>query len=171
MKKAATSLLFFFFFYLAVPGQSNDDKLVKLSKVFQDEISREMSGWSCRSLEPSKGVIIQYWSSGQIGVKISVVEYASIAKAAEGFQEFKTHLKIEEEATSRHRGREIHLIKEESLNLGDEGFVWDIRGSDAVVFRKGEMIINFSVFSPPTAKDVYFSRKFAGLVAAALKSP
>jgi hypothetical protein len=169
MKKVRISLVLLFFCCLTVPAQSNDEKLAKLSTLIQDEISREMSGWSCKPFKPSTGVIIQHWSSGEIGVKISVIDFASPTKAAGAFKEAKSDLRVQEVAAAN-RGRELHIIKEESLNLGDEGFIWDIRGSDAVEFRKGELIVNVSVFSPVQAKDVYFSRKFAALVAAALNS-
>lgn len=169
MKKAGRSLLLFFLFTIAVPAQSNDDKLLKLSRLIEDGISQEMSGWTCKAFKPSKEVAIQHWSSGEIGVKVAVVDYASPARASEAFNESKAHFKLEEVTAANH-GRSVRLIKEESLNLGDEGFVWDILGSDAVEFRKGELLISVSIFSPSNARDVYFSRKFAALAAAILKS-
>jgi hypothetical protein len=168
MRRVSAKILLVFWFCFTVPAQSVDERLAKLSNLLKEEISREMPGWSCKSFEPSKGVSIQQWSAGDIGVKIAVVEYASSTTAAERLNEHRSSLKTEEEA-ARNRGQQIRRLKE-SLNVGDEGFVWDVRGSDAVVFRKGALLINVSVFSPVNSKDVYFSRKFAALVATALKS-
>lgn len=169
MKKVGAAILLSLLLCLTLQAQALDEKYAKLSKALEDEISREMIGWSCKAFSPSKGVLIQHWSSGDIGVKVALVEYLSPARAAEVFRESKSHLKIEEEAATRNRGREIRLIKD-SLNLGDEGFVRDNIGSDAVEFRKGSFLISVSIFSPNNSKDVYFSRKFAGLAATALDS-
>ncbi len=43
------------------------------------------------------------------------------------FKEFKSNLRIEEQATSRSRGKQVHLIKEDLSTLGDEGYVSDVR--------------------------------------------
>ena len=78
-------------------------------------------------------------------------------------------MRTEEQATTKNRGKELHLIKEELSTLGDEGFVADVRGSEGVAFRKGEFIVNVSVPRPENNKDVFFSRKFAEHVAKALE--
>jgi hypothetical protein len=169
MKKAAATIGFSFLVCLAVQAQSTGGKYDKLSKVVADEISREMPDWVCKAFEPSKDVLIQHWSLGEIGVKISVVEYDSPTTAAQFLNDHRSSLKLQEQAALRNRRQEIHLLKE-PLNLGDEGFVRDNIGSEAVAFRKGAFLINVSVFSPRNSKDVYFSRTFAALVAAALNS-
>jgi len=78
-------------------------------------------------------------------------------------------LRIEEQATSRSRGKQVHLIKEDLSTLGDEGYVSDVRGSEAVAFRKGMFIVNVSVPRPDGNKDVFFSRTFAAHVASVLQ--
>ena len=123
-----------------------------------------MKGWTYRSVQPtqgSSGVIIQQWQLNDIIVKVAITRYQTQADAEDAFKRFKDRLRIEEQATSKNRGRQVHLIKENSLNVGDEGFVRDIRGSEAVAFRKGKFIVNVSVPSPQKNKDIFFSRKFA----------
>ncbi|MGZ8845519.1 MAG: hypothetical protein ACXW3C_03555 [Pyrinomonadaceae bacterium] len=155
-----------------VHAQSDSDEMDKLKQSVKKVVSKEMEGWTYKSVQPtqgSEGVIIQHWQLNDIIVKVAITRYENQDDAETAFQRFKSHLKIEEQATSRNRGRQVRLIKEDSLQMGDEGFVWDIRGSEALAFRKGKYVVNVSVPSPAKNKDVFFSRKFAEHVMKAIK--
>ncbi|HEX7722501.1 MAG TPA: hypothetical protein VF397_10110 [Pyrinomonadaceae bacterium] len=102
-------------------------------------------------------------------VSVAVTRYENAALAQNAFARFKAHLTVEEKARTRNEGKPLHLIKEESNAWGDEGFVSDVLGSEAVAFRKGRFIVNVSVPAPQTNKDVFFSRKFAEHVVRALE--
>ena len=172
MKRIGIVIIFFLLVYAFAQGQGDSDKSDKARKSLKEKIGKEMPGWTHRSIEPfegSQGVIIQQWELGDIIVKIAVTEYSNEEQAVRAFKEFKSHLIIEEKATTKNRGKEFHLIKEDLSTLGDEGFVSDVRGSEAVAFRKGEFLVNVSVPSPQNNKDVFFSRKFAEHVAKALE--
>lgn len=45
----------------------------------------------------------------------------------------------------------------------------DVRGSEAVAFRKGPFIVNITIARPEQSNDLYFSRKFAEHVASVLE--
>ena len=131
-----------------------------------------MPGWTHRTIEPiegSSGVIIQQWESGNIVVKIALSQYSSEAGAERAFKGVKSQIRTEEEATTKNRKTAFHLIKEELTNLGDEGFTVDVRGSEAVTFRKDAFIVNVSIVQPEQSNDIYFSRKFAEFAASALE--
>jgi len=157
--------------FATVEAQSESEELAKIKDSVKQEVSKQMQGWTYRSVQPtegSSGVIIQQWYQNDIIVTVAITRYEKPADAEDAFRQFKAHLKVEEQA-SKNRGRQVHLIKEDSLQVGDEGFVWDVRGSEAVALRKGKLIINVSVPSPPTNKDVFFSKKFAQHVVKALE--
>jgi hypothetical protein len=110
-----------------------------------------MQGWTYRSIEPiqgSRNVIIQQWQLNDIIVSIAVTRDDSEEKAQDAFRNFKDHFKVEEIARTKNQGKPYRLIKEDSNEWGDEGFVHDELGSEAVAFRKGSFIVNVSV--PPT---------------------
>jgi len=155
----------------SVHAQSESEELVKINDSVKLEVSKRMQGWTYRSVQPtqgSSGVVIQQWYLNDIIVKVAITRYQNQADAEDAFKRFKAHLKVEEQATSKNQSRQIHLIKEDSLQVGDEAFVWDIRGSEAVAFRKGKFIVNLSVPSPQKNKDGFFSKKFAEHVVKAL---
>lgn len=172
MKRIGAVVVFFLVLCASAQAQADSDEFSKIRKSLKEKIDKEMPGWTHRSIQPiegSHGVIIQHWELGDIVVKIAVTEYPKEEQAARAFREFKSHLRIEEQATTKNRGREFHLIKEELSTLGDEGFAVDIRGSEAVAFRKGKFLVNISVPRPENNKDVFFSRKFAEHVAKVLE--
>lgn len=151
-------------------AQTDSDESEKMKKSLKEKISKEMTGWTHRAIQPiegSQGVIIQHWELGDIVVKIAVARWSSEEEAKRAFKEFKSHLRIEEDA-ARSRGKALRLLKEELSAVGDEGYVSDVRGSEAVAFRKGNFMVDVSVPRPYDNKDVFFSRKFAKLVAKAL---
>lgn len=164
----AASLLLIF---VPVKSQSNQDELARVKESVKQEVSRHMKGWTYKSVEPIQGsqnVIIQQWQQSDIIIKVAISRLEAQADAEDAFKQAKSRLRREEEATSKNRGRSVHLIKED-LSVGDEGFVRDKTGSEAVTFRKGRYVINVSVPSPINNKDVFFSRKVAHDVAKALE--
>jgi len=156
----------------AVPAQSNDDELALIKESVRDKVSKQMKDWTYRSVQPiqgSKDVIIQQWQLNDMIVKVAITRRQTEADAQQRFKEFKDSLKKEEEATSKSRGKPIHLIKEDSFPGVDEGFVRNVRGSEAVHFRKGKFVVDISMPSPATNKDVFFSRQFAHHVLKAIE--
>src|SRR2546423_11624293 len=155
-----------------IPAQSDSDELIKIKESVKENVSKEMHGWTYRSIEPiqgSRNVIIQQWQVNDIIVSVAVTRYENAALAQNAFARFKGHLTVEEKARTKNEGKPLHLIKEESNAWGDEGFVWDVIGSEAVVFRKGRFIVSVSVPQPGNNKDVFFSRQFAHHVFKALQ--
>ena len=156
----------------SVYAQSESQELENIKESVRAEVNKQMEGWTYKSVQPtegSAGVIIQQWQLNDIIVKVAITRYKNQTEAAAAFQQFKAQLTVEEKATSKNRGRTVHLIKEEKTHVGDDGFVSDVRGSEALAFRKGKFIVNVSVPSPAINKDVFFSRKFAQHVVRALE--
>jgi len=171
-KKSTLALLVLVLVSGFATGQSIDDELVQIGNSLRQEINKQMPGWTCKSIQPiqgSSGVIVEHCRSGDILVSIAVSERDSQENAQAAFNESKAHLRLEEQVAANHQ-KQLVLIKEELTNLGDEGFVWNIRGSEAVVFRKGKFIVNTSVPTPANNKDAFFSRKFAEYVAKVLEN-
>ena len=149
---------------VSVQAQSNDDELTRLKESVRDKVSKQMKDWNYRSVQPIQGstdVIIQQWQLNDIIVKVAITRSRTETDAQQSFKDFKDHLRVEEAARSRSRGKPVHLIKQDSFPDGDEGLVRDVRGSEAVSFRKGKFIVDISVPSPAINKDVFFSRQFA----------
>ena len=147
-----------------IQAQSDSDELIKIKESVKENVSKQMHGWTYRSIEPiqgSRNVIIQQWQLNDIIVSVAVTRYDSEARAQDFFQRFKEHLRIEENARSKNEGKPFRLIKEDSNDWGDESFVQDVLGSEAVAFRKGRFIVDVSVPQPSNNKDVFFSRQFA----------
>jgi hypothetical protein len=164
MKKVGVVAVLLLVLCATAPAQGNSDESARIRKLLREKIGKEMPGWTHRSIEPiegSQGVIIQQWESGNIVVKIALTRYLTPAQAARSLQEFKSQLRVEEQARTKRGGKEFHLIKEDLSTLGDEGFVVDDRGSESVAFRRGEFIVNISTSGPSNNKDGFFGRKFA----------
>src|SRR2546430_7965568 len=105
--------------------QTDSDELANIGKSLKETISKEMPGWTHRSIEPIQGsqlVIIQQWELGDIVVKIAITKYRKLEQAETAFKESKSQLRTEEDA-AKNRGRGLRLIKEELLTLGDEGYI------------------------------------------------
>jgi hypothetical protein len=154
-----------------VQSQSNQDELARVKESVKEQVSKNMKGWTYKSVEPIQGsqnVIIQQWQQSDIIIKVAISRLEAQADAEAAFKQHKGRLQREEEATSKNRGKTVHLIKED-LSVGDEGFVGDKSGSEVVTFRKGRYLVNVSVPSPANNKDVFFSRKVAHDVAKALE--
>jgi hypothetical protein len=155
---------------VTVQAQSSQDELARIKEAVRTEVSKNMKGWTYRSVEPIQGsqAIIQQWRLNDIIVKVAITRADSQTDAEAAFKESKRHFRREEEATSKSRGKTVKLIKED-VSIGDEGFVLDRMGSESVSFRQGKFMVSVSVPSPAENKDVFFSRKVAHDVAKALK--
>ena len=101
-------------------------------------------------------------------VKISITDYRAVDEAQYKFKSYRNLLKIQEEALTKNQHKQVRLIKEETSDLGDEGFVANERGADAVSFRKGQYIVYVMLIRPEMNTDTFFSRKFAEHIAKAL---
>ena len=157
---------------ITVRAQGEQDQLANIGNLAKEKISKEMHGWTYHAIQPIEGsqlVVIQQWEQGDILVKIAITEYRKLDRAEQSFKDFRAFLKTQEQASAKNQHKELHLIKEELSTLGDEGLVADVRGSEAVAFRKGRYIVDVSVVRPISNKDVFFARKFADHVAKALE--
>jgi hypothetical protein len=177
MKKIGVLVVLSLVLFVTAQAQSDQeradlDELANIGKSLKEKINKEMPGWTHRSIEPIQGsqrVIIQQWELGDIVVKIAVTKYRELEQAKSTFKDFRTLLNTQEQASARNQHKQLHLIKEELSTLGDEGLVADVRGSEAVAFRKGQFLVDVSVPRPETNKDGFFSRKFAEHVAKVLE--
>src|SRR5438309_9208168 len=109
MKKIAFSIVLLLLLCAMGEGQADSGRLAKIGDAAKDKISKEMPGWTYRSIEPvqgSKNVIIQHWELGNIAVKVAVAQWDSEAHATEALKDFKTHLRLEENAAAN-RGKEL----------------------------------------------------------------
>jgi len=149
----------------------SDDEMTRVSGRVTEKINSSMHGWTHRSIQPitgSKNVIIEQWQSSDLIVEVAITRYPDGEQAKRGFNFHKTQL-AREEAAQKSRGKQVKLIKEELDALGDEAFVSDVQGSEAVAFRTGRFLVNISVPSPATNRDGFFSRQLAHRVFKALK--
>ena len=172
MKKAGITIVLGLLICAMAQAQAVSGQLAKIGDALKERIDKGMPGWAYRSIQPiegSKNVIIQHWELGDIAVRIAVTEYDAEARATQALKDFKAHLRVEEDAARANRGRELHLIKGDLPAISDEAFTLDIRGSEAVAFRKGRYIVNVSVPRPDGNQDVFFSKKFAAYVASILE--
>ena len=177
MKKTGVLVVLSLVLFVTAQAQSDQersdlDELANIGKSIKEKISKEMPGWTHRSIQPiegSQGVIIQLWQTGDIAVNIAITKYLIPQKAEGAFNEFKSMFRVQEQA-ARSRGKSLRLVREDLSTVGDEGFVLDDLGSEAVTFRKGRFIVNVSIQHPESRRDVFFSRKFAQHVATALES-
>lgn len=177
MKKIGVLVVLSLVLFVTAQAQSDQersdlDELANIGKLLKEKISKEMHGWTYHAIQPIEGsqlVVIQQWEQGDIVVKIAITEFRKLDRAEQSFKDFRALLKIQEQASARNQHKELHLIKEELSTLGDEGLVTDVRGSEAVAFRKGRYIVDVSVVRPESNKDVFFARKFAEHVAKSLE--
>src|SRR5437016_3923708 len=138
MKKTGISIVLVLLMCAMAKAQAVSEQLAKIGDEAKEKISKEMPGWTYHSIEPiegSKNVIIQHWEQGDIAVKITVIQWDTEPHAVQALKDFKAHLKVEETAAAN-RGKELHLVKGDLPGIGDEASTLDIRGSEAITFRK-----------------------------------
>ena len=171
MKKLSIGLLVMLLLTGAVQAQRNSEKLDKLKQSLTDKIGDNMPGWTHHSVTPiegSKNVIVDQWEAGNVIVRAAVNEYDTEESAAAALKDFRKRLKSEQDTTASRGKPNFRLIKDDLPDLGDGGFLWDVRGSDAVAFRKKNFLAFVSVVGPWDYKDTVLSRLFAQHVADAL---
>ena len=171
MKKLSIGLFVVLLLTGAVQAQRNSEKLDKLKQILTDKICSDMPGWTHRSVTPIEGsqnVIVDQWEAGNVIVRVAVNEYDTEESAAAALKDFRKRLKSEQDATASRGKPNFRLIKDDLPDLGDGGFIWDIRGSDAAVFKKKNFLAFVSVVGPREYKDTVLSKLFAQRVADAL---
>lgn len=173
MKKVALALLFSLSLFVTAYAQADPSKLAKLPQLLSAKIGKEMPGWLHRSIEPmegSKNVIIQQWESGDVAIKIAITQYDTEAEAVQALKDFKQQLKVEEDATTAKGRSEFHLIKEDLPFLGEGGFAWDLKGSEAAVCRRSNFLVSVSVARPEHHYDLALSKQVASHVVEVLST-
>ena len=168
MKKFTCGFVLLLIAAAAVAAQSKSGRLGRLSTTLQETISRDIPGWTHRSIEPMEGstkIIVEQWEAGNVIIKMSLVDHVDEAKAIAALDDFRSSLKIQEEAAKSRKGLPLHLIKDEVPSLGDGGFIWEFRGSDSTVFRKGSLLVFVNFFGPWDYQDKALSRLFANCAA------
>ncbi len=163
MKKIAVNL-FLLLLCVTAQAQVSSEQLAQTSKILQEKIGKEMPGWIHHSIEPmegSKNVIIEQWELRGVIVKVAVAKYDTQAQATQALKDFKSQLKIQEQSIVANGNKEFHLLKEDLPTLGNGGLTWDIRGSEAAAFRKGDFLVHISVARPENNNDIKLSKEFA----------
>lgn len=160
MKKFSGTFLLIVLSVLTVRAQTGQSKLAELPALLDARITKAMPGWNHRSIEPmqgSKDTIVEQWESGSISVKVAVTEYESQSQAIKALEDFKRQLRIQEDAAAA-KGREFHLVKEALPFLGEGGFGWNIKGSDAAVFTRKNFLVSVSIARPEHHYDLSLSK-------------
>jgi hypothetical protein len=171
MKKLSIGMFILFLLLGTGQAQRNSEKLDKLKQILADKIGNDMPGWTHRSVTPiegSKNVIVDQWEAGNVIVKVAVNEYDTEESAVAAYNNFRKQLKSEQDATASRRKTNFRIIKDDLPDLGDGGFIWDIIGSDAAVFKKKNFLASVSVVGPRGYHDTVLSRLVAQQVAEAL---
>ncbi len=78
MKRVTIALILSLVSCVIAQAQFNKDELANITKALEETISKEMPGWTHRSIQPiegSEGVIIQHWEIGDIAVNIAVSKW------------------------------------------------------------------------------------------------
>jgi len=114
---------------LASTAMSQDDsELERLADKVTQHIATQMTGWQHKRLiQPSKDVIIDFWTSPNRIVKISMMQRKSVEEAHDNF----VKLPSEEPNTRELKG------------LGDEAYSWGYRQSN-IAFRRGKYTVYVS---------------------------
>jgi hypothetical protein len=128
-----------FVFLTLVPGHAfaqNSAELNRLDEKLTQHLEKKMPDWKHERGEPIAGsgdnVLIEFWSSSNRKVKVSILLHKSIADAQETMQQ----------------GARYSFNKEILTGLGDEAYASGY-GSSVVAFRRGRFTVYIS-----TAVDV-----------------
>ncbi|HBB95275.1 MAG TPA: hypothetical protein DC054_07770 [Blastocatellia bacterium] len=105
----------------------------RLDEKFSRQLEAKLPGWKHERGEPmqgSKNVLIQYWSSSNRKIKITIIPQKSAQEAREKMEGFAKNTKGAEELKG----------------FGDEAYSWGYAGSN-VVFRKGRFAVFVSTYA------------------------
>lgn len=150
---------------------SDVSSLASLREAVVRAVSEKMPGWTRKEITPMEGsdnVIIDNWESGDVEIKVAVLEHASREEAVESLKDFRSHLEAEDKAAEARGRHEFKRIKEELPGLGDSGFSWDSYGSTATSFRKSNFTVFISLVKNESSQKPHITKEFARLIAEAL---
>jgi len=167
MKRISIGFVALLLFLGSAQAQRHSERLDRLSKILGDKIVAGMPGWTHRSIEPiegSRSVIVEQWEAGNVIVRVAVIEYDTEESAVAALKDSRHRLKVEEDIAAA-RKKPLRLIKDDLPELADGGFIWDARPSDAVAFRKKDLLMFVSVTGPQEYNDTALSKLFAQRVA------
>lgn len=118
-----------FLVVLVSPTMAQDDgELERLADKVTQHIATQMTGWQHKRLiQPSKDVVIDFWTSPNRIVKISMMQRKSVEEAHDSF----VKLPRQEPDTWELKG------------LGEEAYSWGYGGSN-IVFRRGKYTVYVS---------------------------
>ncbi len=147
------TLLLFAVLFGEIFAQNQGD-LDRLDAKFSHYFENIMPGWKHERVEPfsapgttSENVLIEFWSSSNRKVKVSILLYKSGDEARQVFQS----------------SAKYHQEKQELKGFGDEAYAWGYGLSD-VAFRRGRFTIFVSttaeVDSDPDARTLSQSERF-----------
>src|SRR5438552_2731679 len=106
----------------------NDAELERLDSKVTQHIATQMPGWQHKRLvQPSKDLIIEFWTFPNRVVKITMMQQKSLEVARENLANF---------ARDERDARELK-------GLGDEAYSWGYGGSN-IVFRRGKYTVYVS---------------------------
>jgi hypothetical protein len=133
-------------------GQEKPKLLLDIERVFREKEARwkvERINYQ-KEFDPNKEDIV--FRSGKVQAAVSIKIWEKIKDAQDVF-----------EATSiAFSNTHAKMIKSRLPGLGDEGYIWKSRGSDAwptIYFRKGN--VNVTVFAPSVAVAKRFAQHIA----------
>jgi hypothetical protein len=106
----------------------NDVELERLANQVTEHIATQMTGWQHKRLmQPSKDIVVDFWTGTNRIVKISIMQRTSVEEAHYNFMK----LPREEQDTRELKG------------LGDEAYSWGY-GRSNIVFRRGKYTVYVS---------------------------
>jgi len=106
----------------------DDDELERLADRVTQEIAIQMTGWQHKRLiQPSKDVIIDFWTSPNRFVKIATMQQKSVEEAHDNLGRL-----VSDERDAK-----------ELKGVGDEAYSWGYGGSN-IVFRRGKYTVYVS---------------------------
>jgi len=120
-------------FLLVETGAQDQAELNRLGDKINHHLAIRMPGWEHKQGEPikgSKGVLVEFWSTKNRTVKISIVPLKSEQEARQKLQNIANETK------------EAKQVKD----LGDEAYSWGFENSN-IVLRRGRAIVFLSTFA------------------------
>ncbi len=132
----------------------NQSKLDKAAEKIANYLKEKKPEWERSETSPitgSQGLVIAKWAFDERAVSVSILEHKSQKEAEEVIRRFAPKEK-----------------DKKPRNLGDEGYMWNIRGS--IAFRKGNLTIYVNAVAPDLAEQEALCDEFSRYVAEALNA-